>query len=395
MTGRLSNLPCAAAVPLILTLVTADAGSGSPVSATSPGTAAPPAPAEKGSSVPADIRGLAQIYRNDRNPFLQEFSLTGRYHGQYWLADAESGSDDDWEHRRFRLGFRALLLDRKLEVKAEMFSNLSEDDDPFYDGLTEAYIRYSPSKTFSLTVGKQKPKFSQDWSLSSRLIPTIERSALINQFQPDYASGISGEGTVGRFGYYAGLFSADTIGAGDRSTNFGDFDGGLAGVAGISWDFSGATGLDTSLARLDVVISEVDAADDVFHVFDYGVAGSIELKRKPWGLVSEVVYGHLDSGGGNWGLRIQPAWDITERLQFVARYQLGLSTEATGLRGQRRYERAVGGGDGDVYNAAYAGLNFLLYGQKAKLMTGVEYANMDGPSGYDGWTAVAGVRLYW
>jgi hypothetical protein len=32
---------------------------------------------------------------------------------------------------------------------------------------------------------------------------------------------------------------------------------------------------------------------------------------------------------------------------------------------------------------------------RLKLMGGVEYANMDGPTGYDGWTALAGLRVYW
>jgi len=88
------------------------------------------------------------------------------------------------------------------------------------------------------------------------------------------------------------------------------------------------------------------------------------------------------------------------------RYQLGLSDEDTGLSVQRRYEREVGGAGGDVYNAFYLGLNYFLFDGKdvdakpeqkhrLKLMGGVEYAKMDGPTGYDGWTALAGVRVFW
>lgn len=375
------------------------------------GTASAPA-ATAGKNVVTEAAGsatwmdriwdLGTLYKSD-DGFLNELSLTGRYHGQFWNADADDGDDNGWDNRRFRLGSRAYFLDRKLELKGEMFSDLNSGGD-FYEGLTDAYIAWHASKAFNVTVGKQKPKFGWEWSMSSRLIPTFERSALINQFRPDYAAGAAIDGTVNRWSYFAGVFSNDTVGDGDDTTEFGEFDGGWSTIASVGYDFSESLGLKKAQWRLDYIHSEHDEADEVLTAFENGVSTSLELKNGDWGLLSEVLLG--DGDATNWGLVLIPTYDLTDRLQLVGRYQLGLSDEDAGLSVQRRYERVVGGAGGDMYNAVYLGLQYFLFDGKdvaakpdqkhrLKLMGGVEYANMDGPKGYDGWTALAGVRVYW
>jgi hypothetical protein len=348
------------------------------------------------------IWDLATLYKSD-DGFLNEVSLTGRYHGQFWNADGGDGSENDWDNRRFRLGTRAFFLDRQLELKAEMFSDLNSGGD-FYEGLTEAYIAWHASDAFNLTLGKQKPKFGWEWILSSRLLATFERSALINQFRPDYAAAAVIDGKVEKWSYYAGVFSNDTKGDDDDTTEFGDFDGGWSGIVSVAYDASEAFGLKKAQWRLDYIHSDHDEADDVLTAFENGVSTSLELKNGDWGLISEVLFG--DGDASNWGLVLLPTYDITDKLQLVGRYQLGLSDEDTGLSAQRRYEREVGGAGGDMYNAFYVGLQYFLFDgrdvakkpdlkHRLKLMGGVEYANMDGPKGYDGWTALAGVRVYW
>ena len=59
--------------------------------------------------------------------------------------------------------------------------------------------------------------------------------------------------------------------------------------------------------------------------------------------------------------------------------------------------RGDDGGRGDRYHAFYTGLNYQLRGHKLKLMAGTEWATMDGGGdggSYNGWTWLAGVRLY-
>jgi phosphate-selective porin OprO and OprP len=348
------------------------------------------------------IWGLATLYKSDTG-FLNELSITGRYHGQFWNADSETGDDNDWDNRRFRIGARAYFLDRKFELKGEMFSDLNSGGD-FYEGFTELYAAWHASEAFNLTVGKQKPKFGWEWSLSSRLIPTFERSALINQFRPDYAAGVVIDGKVDKWSYYTGVYSNDTVGDGDDTTEFGDFEGGWSYIGSIGYDFADALGVKKAQWRLDYIHSERDANDEIMTAFDNGISTSLELKQGDWGLLSELLF--ADGAGSNWGLVLIPTYDITKKLQVAGRYQLGISTDDTGLSAQRRYEREVGGGSGDLYNAFYLGLNYFIFDGKdvekkpeqrhrLKLMAGVEYANMDGPTGYDGWTGLAGVRVYW
>ena len=56
------------------------------------------------------------------------------------------------------------------------------------------------------------------------------------------------------------------------------------------------------------------------------------------------------------------------------------------------------GGLGNAYHAVYAGINYLIDGNRFKLMTGAEYSAMKdsalGHDSFDGWTYFAGVRVY-
>ena len=86
-------------------------------------------------------------------------------------------------------------------------------------------------------------------------------------------------------------------------------------------------------------------------------------------------------------------------MEAVLRYQYAVSDGENGLQLQSRYEqKVVPGGLGDAYQAIYAGINYLVYGDRLKLMTGAEYSVMKdstlGQDSFDGWTYLAGVRLF-
>ena len=73
------------------------------------------------------IWGLATLYEGDENALFQKIAFTGRYHGQYHWADGDTGRDDGWENRRFRLGFKGRSLEHfawKIEIDVA-----KEDDD--------------------------------------------------------------------------------------------------------------------------------------------------------------------------------------------------------------------------------------------------------------------------
>jgi phosphate-selective porin OprO/OprP len=93
-----------------------------------------------------------------------------------------------------------------------------------------------------------------------------------------------------------------------------------------------------------------------------------------------------------------PYYNLTSKLQAVARYTRLESCDDNGVR-FGRYEDRVVSGRGDEYNEFYLGLNYYFYKHKLKLQTGVQYADMqdranDG-GGYSGWAWTTALRVGW
>lgn len=349
----------------------------------------PAAAPEKEESIFDKIWGMAVLYKNPQNPILEEFSFKGRYQGQFYDTDSDTGDIDDWENRRFHLGVELAMFSNTVKIKAEMIT--AENLDPFYSSMRDAYLDWSPTKAFTFRVGKFEPKFTKEYSTSSREIITFERSQLVNQFKPDYAGGAAVFGKVQNWNWYAGAISNEV------DKEFGQFDGGWTGFLSLGYDLKDALGVKEAELRLDYMHSEIDGAKDtVFNYFDDGVSLNFTAKQGHWGLINDFIGGFGEkSNAFSWVF--MPTYNFTDKLQAVVRGTLSFSDEANGLVGQSRYERAAGGTAGDQYQALLAGLNYYIYGHKLKLMSSVEYANMDGGTGpgYDGWTFMTGVRVSW
>ncbi len=404
---------------IILAAAAATAGSAIAGPAAPAPTGKGPAPAVSEKDWCKDLWELATLYKSDTNPIIQEIALTGRYQGQFAMNDNDGGDASGWDHRRFRTGIK-LKVFHDFELKFEEFGDLNLHN--YYSGFTEAYAAYKPNDKLNITIGKQKPKFSLDWSTSSREIVTMERNILINNFGIDYETGATISGKNGNWTYYAGVFSNDV---GDSGINrafddgeemeFGGLDGGWSYIASAGYDLKEQFGTERAVVRLDYMHSEHDGKDDLLYRFDDSIAASINIKQGQWGLISEFIYAQGDDDarlrtGDMWGFYIMPTYDITKKLQLVARYTHGSSGDDI-LRAQNRYERGTDGiihtapysddkGYGESYDAGYLGLNYYICGHKLKLMTGFEYASMNGGSGpgdggdYDGWTWTSGLRFY-
>lgn len=350
-----------------------------------------------------DIWSHATLYKDEQNPLLQEFKLRGRYHGQYWDVDADQGSQSGWEDRRSRFGFDATLFEKQVELRADFQSNDGFDD--LYDGLVDAYVRWKPTSSLSFTVGKMKPLIAQyDWLESTNTQPTFERSQIFNQLGINRATGFTADATTGDFSWRAGVYSNDTPsttgGTGSFGDGeFGDFNGGISYTLGGGYDFSGLTGTDKALLRLDWLHSHRETGDFVMGRYDDILGASVILKEDRVGLVLESFYAFGGSGDDSdvFGFYIQPTYDlIPEKLQLVGRYSFATSDGDLGVIGQSRYERnvAAGGARGDLYHAIYGGAQYFIYGDKLKLMAGAEWSRLDGPvEAYDGFTLLTGVRL--
>ena len=337
------------------------------------------------------------LYENADNPTIQSFSLIGRYHGQYWSVHAEQGNASDWENRRRIVGFSSRWF-KNFKLQAQMY--VKTGDGSLYNGLYEAYIEWSPpDKDFSLSVGRLDYLFTGfERSTSSKKISTIERGLLVNQIMPAEVIGAHMEGQKDRFSYHAGLFSRSI------EEEFDDFDTGAAAVIGAGYD----TKLFYKEGRLhlDYLYNSRDTEGNAFRPYRHVVSLWHKGKRGRLEMGMDLTVAKpLETDGHVWGLTLEPTWMLLDELfgnndplQLALRYQYANSNEDNGLHLQRRYEEKVTEGEGDNYQAFYAGLNYFLYGHKLKLMLGGEYAHMndaaDDGGEYRGWTWFGAVRLY-
>lgn len=357
------------------------------------GKESPPVLATPPASAFDKLWSFATLYKNNANPVIQEFKLRGRYHGQYHWLDSDQGEASAWENRRSRIGFDAKFFDRKIELRLDAQGN--DAFDPFYDRLVDAYVKWKPTDSFSLTLGKQKPQIGYfDFVQSSNEAPTFERSAIFNQLRVDRATGAVVEGKWNNFSYQAGVYSNDM----DRE--FGSFDGGISYGAGIGYDFKEAVGLKKATVRLDWLHSDIEAdLDTVLNRYNDIFSTTLWLQDGRWSFVGEAFLA-LGEAPDVFGFYLQPTYDLIEKkLQAVGRYSFSTGDGPSSVNLQRRYESEApsltGGGKGETYHAAYLGLQYFIFGDKLKLMAGAEYSRLTGGagSGYDGFTFLTGVRF--
>jgi phosphate-selective porin OprO and OprP len=338
-------------------------------------------------SIYEQIWALTNLYEDEDSQGLQKLSLTGRFNGQYHWSDGDGVDDDGFETRRLRLGLEAKMWD-DFTFKFEVTS--ASDLEPVYNGFSNFAVVWQPSEAFMLTLGKQAPRFSQDYSTSMNVHTIIERSQLLNQFGPDRAPGVSMQGKLGKLSYYTGLFT-NTPSA-KLGKELGACSGGASAIAGIGCDVHDTFHTDAADVHLEYLHSERNEHSVIYAAFDDGISTSLSLRDRRTSLISEVLCGLGGNGGDAVGINLMPGWFITEKLQLVARYQLAMSNGDKGLTSQKRYEKTVDLPAGDLYQAAYAGFNYLIYGPRLRLMGGVEYATMNG---HDAWTVLLGIRLFW
>ena len=338
-----------------------------------------------------------RIYENEDNKVIQAFSIIGRYHGQYWSVKADQGQADDWENRRMFIGVEARLFH---VVTAQAQMNIREDLSPVYGGLYQAFAQWEPSRAFSVSAGRIDYLFTGfERSISSNRISTIERGLLVNQLMPGEIVGVIAQGEPAKFSYRAGVFS------GSIEDEFTSFAGGVGAMAGIGHSLP--LFYQKGSLHLDYLYNDGDASNNALEPYDHVISLWHQGTIGPFSLGVDVTAGHgIDGRSAVGGVTLLPTYDIRtamvrkeDALQAVLRYQYAASDGADGLELQQRYEGEVAnGGVGDAYHAVYGGLNYLIYQNRFKVMTGAEYSVMNsstpGRSSFNGWTYSAAVRMF-
>jgi phosphate-selective porin OprO/OprP len=359
-----------------------------------------------------DLWSHAILYQNKANPILQEFALQGRLQLQYAVGSSEQGQftsgdlqdigTDTWgqiDVRRWYMGFKATMF-QNLKLQGEAIIN--PDWGPVYGGLFDFTATWNVCDQLQLNAGKLEVRFSKEFEVSSKEIVTIERSLLNNQLSPRQLTGawVNGKNVAGFWNYELGVYASDI------QEEFTEFQGGAIILGKIGYDFAAATGLEKAAVEVQWM-----------HSTDPGVAGAKaydnsfdltgEIKQGRWAAISDVLYatGQNDLTGAPvpdvWGISLIPTYNLTDKLQLVARYQFARANGDGGLKLQTHYELTAPDlvtASGNQYQAGYLGVNYYIYGHKLKLMTGVEYSDMQDNStaggGYDGWTWMSGARMY-
>jgi phosphate-selective porin OprO/OprP len=377
--------------PFTLALTALAGIAGTPVQAGPVEITAPAEPIEE-KSIYDKIWQVPVIYKNKDNGFLQEFRFTGRLHVDNYSLDSDLGYDQDWIVRRWRMGFKAKLLQR-LDVHVEADLD-AQDPRPLYNRLTDAYLAWTFTEAFKLTVGKHSAKFTQDGATSSNALITIDRSNVANNFwfPTEYISGVSLSGKVGEWQYNTGYFSGGT-----ESPEFGNFDAGYFWLGSVGYNFGKALGVKKALLRADYVYNDPNPESDATRSFEQIGSLAFQLDAGKWGVSADVTAGQgFGRQSDAFGAAFMPWFNVTDKLQVVGRYTYVASDENNGVR-FNRYENVMTSGRGNEYNELYAGLNYYLYGHKLKVQTGLTYAWMtdDANDGgrYEGWTWTTGLRV--
>ncbi len=354
--------------------------------------------APKEQSVFDKIWALPVLYKNNENPILEEFALTGRAQFDYFNVDSNRGDNDFFEIRRMRFGVDSYWADRFIQVKATMETNLRSfnADEVFYNRFTDLFIGFKFSDALNVRVGKLEPHFGYDRSMSDTLHKYFERTAFDDQvFNPgtDYEPGVNVFGKIGNWGYQLGVYS-------DQSDKeFGDFNGGSSYLAEISYDFSKSLQAEKAVWALDYMHMDNNANSNVFISMQNAATTYFDYQKGKFGFATQLGYGNgIDSKGDIYSFMLMPTYFLTKKLELVGRYQLMFASEDNGITTLNRQEKTVGKFTGDTYNAVYVGMNYYLYGQKLKLMAGAQYADLSGGTGanagYKGWTSLVGLRLF-
>lgn len=340
----------------------------------------------------------ARLYQNDDATAVQSFSLVGRYHGQYWDVDSDSGDAEGWDNRRMIFGINSQLYDQFL---LDLQMHIIDVSSLEYGGLYTASLKWtSKEKRFAASAGRLDYVYTGlERSTSSKRIVTIERGLLVGQLMPGEVVGLYTDTQLEALTIRAGVYS------GDIGDEFSNFDAGIAVGTGFEVDFP--LGYESGTLNLDMLYNDGDPSNNAFEAYQQIVSIWHQGKAGAFSMGVDYTYGgdEVNNRPDVYGLTIIPTYELLQswliggdRLQLATRYQFARSDGINGLSVPRRYDSEVVNGSGDHYQAFYAGLNYLLYGDRLKLMAGVEYSTMkdesqDGGS-FSDWTYLAGFRFY-
>ena len=339
-------------------------------------------------------RRFSEWYADDSNPVVQKVLFSGRFQHEFNAINAGEGDHDEWNVRRLRLGPRITLF-RTFTLHSEIELNPQEAD-PLYMRFTDMYVQWSPSGRLAVTAGKHDVAFTMDGSTSSKELITIDRNNLSNNiwFTNEYMPGVSVSGRLAPWTYRVSVYSS-----GEANRELGEFNGGAFALGSLGYDFAESLGVNEALLTGNYVYQHPDARNSFTQRLEHIASANFKLDAGGWGVRADLstAAGYLGQSD-LWGVTAMPFVNVTDKLQFVARYTFIDSEDPHGVK-LATYEKRVISGRGDQYNELYLGANYFFYGHKLKLQSGAQFADLtdrtDEGGNYSGVSWTTGLRVSW
>ena len=357
------------------------------------GTAA--RPAEKAPSIYDKIWRFSEVYSDKSNPIVQRVLFTGRFHFDFADLNADQGEASEWNVRRLRLGPRITLF-RNYTVHIEVELDPQEQD-PFYERLTDAYVSWSARPQLTVTVGKQSVPFTQEGATSSRELLTIDRSTIGTNiwFPQEYMPGVSVSGRIAPWIYRAGIYSS-----GAMNREYGEFNGGVFTLGVVGYDLAAALGVKEAVVTGNYLYQQPDVDNTFTRRLEHVVSINGRFEEGRLGLRGDMslASGYLGQSD-MWAVMVMPYFNVTGQWQVVGRYTYLESDRNNGVQFGTYENRVVTSGRGDRYRETYLGVNYYFYGHRLKLQSGLHFGDMrdkanDGGA-YHGTSWVTGLRVGW
>ncbi len=283
------------------------------------------------------LKDIGSLYDNNENSSINEVEVFGRVQYQYAYVDGSNESDNYDEFRRVRIGAKIGFAKYfNVKVRANMEQGDVDDHSFGFDGYDRAALSFKAGEALgidsldSLTLhyGRQKISIGAEGHLSSKKIKTVERSALSRNARPSNA------------------------------------------IEGMTIDL--------------IVNPDAETSIDYNNAWVASIAYKADLLNWEWSF--NAISGETEDvsderSGLFYGAMIQASkFIIDDKLEVAGRYYFQASDNSEGIRINRRYSRisAIGSnGRGDLHQSIYAGLNYYLCADRAKIMTGMEYEKLE------------------
>jgi len=378
-------------------------------------------------------RSIGEIYSNPEHPWVQEFTLRGRFQFQSAIVDgtSDTGETIDFrrnEVRRFYIGGRLRAFGAlTIGGQANIFRDTVDDDRKFeFVYMWDLNARldandafgWSFADEFSIGYGAAEVKVSEEWNLSSTAIKTIERSSMANN-KAWPSNQVSGNPTGLFVNWKSGSLSS-TTGIFSTTTDkvLAGWNDGVLYHLNFQYDFSSRSGVDVSELLWGIFYQDVEIGDEALaDGVEWVTSLATRYGQGPWVLRLEGLMGSNgdtnetgelqapDRRGSFWGVNVMPSiWLYRDIFEGVFRYQFQSASRPEGIGVNGRYVRAPNSGEanlpfptrGDRHHSVYAGVNVYIWGDNLKIMLSMQYDDVTsrGDSVIDGWTYGAAFRTF-